>query len=93
VHGHTLTTDSIADELGRLSSVPVAKLCERHGLHPERAPVIVAGAVVVLETLRYFGFEELEVSEHDIMHGAALAAAELPASVEGDAPPGAYVCC
>jgi hypothetical protein len=43
--------------------------------------------------LRYFGFEELEVSEHDIMHGAALAAAELPASVEGDAPPGAYVCC
>ena len=93
VHGHTLTTDSIAGELGRLSAVPVAKLRERRGLHPERAPVIVAGAIVVLETLRYFGFEELEASEHDIMHGAALAAAELPASVEGDAPPGAYVCC
>jgi exopolyphosphatase / guanosine-5'-triphosphate,3'-diphosphate pyrophosphatase len=93
VHGHTLTTTSIADELVRLSTVPVAKLRERRGLHPERAPVIVAGAVVVLETLRYFGFEELEVSEHDIMHGAALAAAELPPSVEGDAPPGAYVCC
>jgi exopolyphosphatase/guanosine-5'-triphosphate,3'-diphosphate pyrophosphatase len=93
VHGHTLTTDSIADELGRLSAVPVAKLRERRGLHPDRAPVIVAGAVVVLETLRYFGFEELEVSEHDIMHGAALAAAELPASAEGDAPPGAFVCC
>jgi exopolyphosphatase/guanosine-5'-triphosphate,3'-diphosphate pyrophosphatase len=93
VHGHTLTTDWVADELGRLSAVPVAKLRERRGLHPERAPVIVAGAIVVLETLRYFGFEELEVSEHDIMHGAALAAAELPASVEGDAPPGAYVCC
>jgi hypothetical protein len=27
------------------------------------------------------------------MHGAALAAAELPAAVEGDAPPGAYTCC
>jgi exopolyphosphatase/guanosine-5'-triphosphate,3'-diphosphate pyrophosphatase len=73
--------------------VPVAKLRELRGLHPERAPVIVAGAVVVLENLRYFGFEELEVSEHDIMHGAALAAAELPAASEGDAPPGAYVCC
>jgi exopolyphosphatase / guanosine-5'-triphosphate,3'-diphosphate pyrophosphatase len=93
VHAHILSTASIAGELGRLSALPVAKLRERRGLHPERAPVIVAGAVVVLETLRYFGFEELEVSEHDLMHGAALAAAELPASVEGDAPPGAYVCC
>jgi exopolyphosphatase/guanosine-5'-triphosphate,3'-diphosphate pyrophosphatase len=93
IHGHALTTSWIADELGRLVALPLVKLRERRGLHPERAPVIVAGAVVVLETLRYFGFEELEVSEHDIMHGAALAAAELPATGEGEAPPGAYVCC
>jgi len=33
------------------------------------------------------------VSEHDILDGAALAAAELPAPVEGAAPPGAYTCC
>ena len=93
VHGHVLQTAWIADELAQLARVPVAKLRERRGLHPERAPVIVAGAVVVLETLRYFGFDELEVSECDIMHGGALAAAELPASTQGDAPPGAYVCC
>lgn len=93
VHGHVLETAWIADELTRLSRTPVARLRERRGLHPERAPVIVAGAVVVLETLRYFGFDELEVSEHDIMHGAALAAAELPSAEQGDAPPGAYVCC
>jgi exopolyphosphatase / guanosine-5'-triphosphate,3'-diphosphate pyrophosphatase len=93
VHGHVLETEWVASELGRLAAVPVAKLRERRGLHPARAPVIVAGAVVVLETLRYFGFDALEVSERDIMHGAALAAAELPAPTEGDAPPGAYVCC
>jgi exopolyphosphatase / guanosine-5'-triphosphate,3'-diphosphate pyrophosphatase len=93
IHGHALTAASVADQLGRLSTVPVAKLREWRGLHPERAPVIVAGGVVVLETLRYFGFEKFEVSEHDLMHGAALAAAELPAPIEGDAPPGAYVCC
>ena len=93
VHGHVLKTAWVADELTRLAGEPVAKLRERRGLHPDRAPVIVAGAVVVLETLRYFGFDELEVSEHDIMQGAALAAAELPASTPGDAPPGAYVCC
>ena len=93
IHGHTLETDWVAEEVGRLATTPVAKLRELRGLHPERAPVIVAGAVVVLETLRHLGFDQLEVSEHDIMHGAALAAAELPAPVEGDAPPGAYACC
>jgi exopolyphosphatase/guanosine-5'-triphosphate,3'-diphosphate pyrophosphatase len=93
IHGHVLRTAWVAEELSRLAREPVAKRRERRGLHPDRAPVIVAGAVVVLETLRYFGFDELEVSENDIMHGAALAAANLPESKQGDAPPGAFVCC
>ena len=33
------------------------------------------------------------LSEHDLLHGAALVAAELPARTEGPAPPGAYTCC
>ena len=63
------------------------------GLEPERAPVIVAGAVIVREVLARYGLDELEASEHDILHGAALAAAELPPREEGAAPPGAYTCC
>jgi hypothetical protein len=55
--------------------------------------VIVAGTLVVAEALRHFGLDELEASEHDLLHGAALAAAELPARAEGPAPPGAYTCC
>jgi hypothetical protein len=43
--------------------------------------------------LRHFGLAELEVSERDIMHGGALAAAELPEPEEGAAPAGAYTCC
>jgi hypothetical protein len=35
----------------------------------------------------------LRISERDILDGAALAAAELPAEEEGAAPPGAYTCC
>ena len=50
------------------------------GLEPERAPVIVAGAVIVREVLARYGLAALEASEHDILHGAALAAAELPAA-------------
>ena len=63
------------------------------GLEPARAPVIVAGLVVLHEILAHYGLAELEVSERDLLHGAALAAAELPEPEEGLAPPGAYVCC
>lgn len=93
IHGHKLAADRVARFLGELGARPVSKLRELPGLHPERAPVIVAGVVVVLETLRHFGLDDLEISERDIMHGGALAAAELSAPVEGDAPPGAYTCC
>ena len=93
VHGHMLAANRVERFLSELGTRPVSELLELPGLHPERAPVIVAGVVVVLEILRHFGLEELEVSERDIMHGGALAAAELSAPVEGDAPPGAYTCC
>jgi exopolyphosphatase / guanosine-5'-triphosphate,3'-diphosphate pyrophosphatase len=62
-------------------------------LEPDRAPVIVAGAVILAETLARFGLDAIEVSERDILDGAAFAAAELPAPGEGAAPPGAYTCC
>ncbi len=93
VHGHKLPAQRVDQFLGELSARPVSELRELPGLHPERAPVIVAGVVVILEILRHFDLEELEVSEQDIMHGGALAAAELSAPVERDAPPGAYTCC
>jgi exopolyphosphatase / guanosine-5'-triphosphate,3'-diphosphate pyrophosphatase len=93
VHGHGLPAERVDQFLGELGARPLSELRELPGLHPERAPVIVAGVVVVLEILRHFGLEELEVSERDIMHGGALAAAELSAPVEGGAPPGAYTCC
>ncbi len=55
--------------------------------------MIVAGAVVLREILDAYDLDEIEVSERDILHGAAFAAAELPEPEEGAAPPGAYTCC
>jgi hypothetical protein len=55
--------------------------------------VIVAGTVILGEVLDHFGLDGLEASEHDILDGAALEAAELPEPEEGEAPPGAYTCC
>ena len=42
------------------------------GLLPDRAPTIVAGAVILVESMRAFGLELVEVSEADILHGTAM---------------------
>jgi exopolyphosphatase/guanosine-5'-triphosphate,3'-diphosphate pyrophosphatase len=75
VHGHVLALPSIQHMLSRLASVPLSERVEIPGLHPDRAPTIVAGVVILIETMRAFGLEEIAVSEHDILYGTALAAA------------------
>jgi exopolyphosphatase/guanosine-5'-triphosphate,3'-diphosphate pyrophosphatase len=93
VHGHLLAADGLRRQLERLAAAPVAERQTMRPLDPVRAPVIVAGAVIACEALAFFGVDALEVSERDILDGAALAAAELPEAEEGAAPPGAYTCC
>jgi exopolyphosphatase/guanosine-5'-triphosphate,3'-diphosphate pyrophosphatase len=93
VHGHLLSAAGLEAQLERLAAAPVARRRTLRPLDPDRAPVIVAGALIAREALRFFGVDALEVSERDILDGAALAAAELPEREEGAAPPGAYTCC
>ncbi|HXV57325.1 MAG TPA: Ppx/GppA phosphatase family protein [Gaiellaceae bacterium] len=93
VDGHDLPASWIDEQVERLAVLPVEEIRGLRGMHPDRAPVILAGAIVVAETLGRVGLPRLEVTEQDLMHGAALAAAELPERPEGAAPPGAYTCC
>ena len=93
VHGSRLTAAALGEQLERLASAPLAERRNMRPLDPERAPVIVGGAVIARETLAFFELDALEISERDILDGAAFAAAELPAPEEGAAPPGAYACC
>jgi exopolyphosphatase / guanosine-5'-triphosphate,3'-diphosphate pyrophosphatase len=93
VHGSRVAAPALDDQVRRLAALPIAERRKVRPLDPDRAPVIVAGGVIVRETLAFFGLEELEISERDILDGAALAAAELPGREEGAAPPGAYTCC
>jgi exopolyphosphatase / guanosine-5'-triphosphate,3'-diphosphate pyrophosphatase len=93
VHGYRLTAPALDEQLARLASVPLAARRALRPLDPDRAPVIVGGAVIARETLAFFELDALEISERDILDGAALAAAELPAPNEEAAPPGAYTCC
>jgi exopolyphosphatase/guanosine-5'-triphosphate,3'-diphosphate pyrophosphatase len=92
-HGHRISRATVGRELERLAAMSLAERLQVPGIEPGRAPVIVAGLVVLREVLDAYGIDEVEVSERDILHGAALAAAELPEPEEGDAPPGAYTCC
>jgi exopolyphosphatase/guanosine-5'-triphosphate,3'-diphosphate pyrophosphatase len=93
VHGSELIADALQSQLERLASMPLTERRTVPALDPDRAPVIVGGAVVAREVLRFLDSDRLEVSERDILDGAALAAAELPAPEEGGAPPGAYTSC
>ena len=81
VHGHTLTLASIQRLLSQLASAPLSKRAKIAGLHPDRAPNIVAGVVILVEAMRAFDLELIEVSEHDILYGTAIAA--LSASGRG----------
>jgi exopolyphosphatase / guanosine-5'-triphosphate,3'-diphosphate pyrophosphatase len=93
VHGHRLTAAAARAQLARLAALPLHERRELPAIEPDRAPVIVAGAVILVSILAHFGLDEIEVSERDILDGIALAATELPEPEEGAAPPGAYTCC
>ena len=72
VHGYRLSVDEAERLLDELASVTLEERRKTPGLHPDRAPTIVAGAAILLEALRLFDLREVEVSEHDILRGAAL---------------------
>jgi exopolyphosphatase/guanosine-5'-triphosphate,3'-diphosphate pyrophosphatase len=92
-HGHRIPRSSVEAQLDRLADMALDERLSVPGVEPGRAPVIVAGLVVLREVMRAYELDEIEASERDILHGAALAAAELPEPEEGAAPPGAYTCC
>jgi len=92
-HGHRIPAAAVEEQLERLAAMTTEERLAVPGIEPGRAPVIVAGIVVLREVLTAYGLSEIEVSERDVLHGAALAAAELPEPEEGAAPPGAYTCC
>ena len=93
VHGHLLTRRGARAQLDRLAALPLEERRRLPAIDPDRAPVIVAGAAILLAILDTYGLEAIRVSERDLLDGTALAAAELPKPREGAAPPGAYTCC
>jgi exopolyphosphatase/guanosine-5'-triphosphate,3'-diphosphate pyrophosphatase len=65
--------------LARLAQLTTEERRHVKGLHPDRAQAIVAGVILLIEAMRTFDLQEVEVSEHDILRGAALDRAAAPA--------------
>jgi exopolyphosphatase/guanosine-5'-triphosphate,3'-diphosphate pyrophosphatase len=72
VHGYTLSRSEVERILAELAAIPLEQRREVPGLHPDRAPTIVAGVIILREVMALFGLSAVEVSEHDILRGAAL---------------------
>jgi exopolyphosphatase/guanosine-5'-triphosphate,3'-diphosphate pyrophosphatase len=72
IHGYRLSLATCERLVAMLAGMSLEERRQVKGLHPDRAPTIVAGAVILTESMRVLGLAEIEVSERDILHGAAL---------------------
>lgn len=72
VHGYELKRSTVEGLLTLLAGMDEPKRQQVPGLHPDRAPTIVAGMILLSEAMGAFGLDEVEVSEHDILRGGAL---------------------
>ncbi len=77
VHGYRLELSTLKLLLARLASMNLAERRRVRGLHPDRAPTVVAGVVILIRVLEAFELDAFEASEHDILRGVALACAGL----------------
>jgi exopolyphosphatase/guanosine-5'-triphosphate,3'-diphosphate pyrophosphatase len=89
VHGHVLSREAARTQLERLAAMPLAQRRELPAMDPDRAPVIVAGAVILVAVLDRYELDAIEVSEHDILDGAAFLAAQLDPPATADV----HTCC
>jgi exopolyphosphatase/guanosine-5'-triphosphate,3'-diphosphate pyrophosphatase len=69
---HSRLTRAAAEEIFRtLATEPISVRKHNPGLEPGRVDVIVGGVIVVVAVMRHWGFDEMLVSEADILDGLA----------------------
>jgi exopolyphosphatase/guanosine-5'-triphosphate,3'-diphosphate pyrophosphatase len=69
IHHFHLTRDAAEEVFRTLALEPAEQRRHNPGLEAERVDVIVGGALVLVAILRVFGFDEMLVSEADILDG------------------------
>jgi exopolyphosphatase/guanosine-5'-triphosphate,3'-diphosphate pyrophosphatase len=72
IHHFRLTRDAAEDVFRTLATESRADRIHNPGLEEARADVIVGGCCVLVALFRRLGFDEMIVSEADILDGLAL---------------------
>lgn len=80
VHLRDLTIEQVEDGIDRMRSLTVEQIAQLPGIQAKRAPVILAGAIVVRELMRAGGYGRLTVSENSLLAGAAATIYEAAVS-------------
>ena len=73
VHKARVSRQDLLEVYERLAALPLSERKQVVGLDPKRAPVMVAGLLILLEVLDFAGIDAFTVSETDILHGITLA--------------------
>lgn len=73
VHKARVSRQELLEVYERLAALPLSERKQVMGLDPKRAPVMVAGLLILLEALDFAGIDAFTVSETDILHGITLA--------------------
>ena len=73
VHKARVSRQELLEVYERLAALPLSERKQVMGLDPKRAPVMVAGLLILLEVLDFAGVDAFTVSETDILHGITLA--------------------
>ncbi len=72
VHGATVTTADMQKLFDRLSQMSLLQLENIIGLDPKRAPVILAGMIILQEAMRALQTDSFIASESDILQGMIM---------------------
>jgi exopolyphosphatase / guanosine-5'-triphosphate,3'-diphosphate pyrophosphatase len=72
VHMHKIPLDRLLRTGKELLALPLEERKKVKGLEPERADLIIPGLIFTINTMEYFGFRELTVSDYGLLEGALL---------------------
>jgi len=71
-HKHKLTKDRLDTIIEDLTRKSITERKSIIGLHPDRADVILAGALILRAVQAYWGVDSITISNWDLLHGLLL---------------------
>ena len=77
VHLHDLALDEVEHQLARMRPLSVSDIADLKGMQPERAPMMLAGSVIIRELMRAGGYDVLSVSESSLLAGVVATVDEV----------------